>query len=136
MACHAVQPVELQFERECRRADKPSKCGPPHAWHIDEPHVVVNAMGGVLDRLVRQPQTAHHLLGEIGAKRGMPVEANAAVVLPRGQRFRHIVQKHGIKQGRVAGVQHIQHHHRVREDIAFRVKFRRLLLALHAGDFG
>lgn len=65
----------------------------------------------------------------------MPVKANA---VREGLRFRlaDVMEKHAQGQREAGFFQKLQHAHGVNPDVAFGMKFRRLLHALHARSFG
>ena len=98
---------------------------------MHELHVAADHCGDVVDHMVRVAQAAEDRDGHFRAEGVVAVEADAPVLIDgAGGRFGDVVKQRGEAEfeRRVVG-EHVEHDHRVDEDIALGMEFRRLIAA-------
>ena len=136
MAGQRISPVQRQVLVEARHAQKLLQRRLAHASGMAKTHVIVHQRQNVLRVIARKPQPPADFLRHLHANLHMPVEADAVGRHAKRGWLSHIVQQRAPCQRGRAGLRKVvQKQQRVDENIAFRVKLRRLLHSLHRGNF-
>jgi len=132
----AINPVQFEFNGKRVARQNPFHLGRPHFLHMLHSHVLAHTDHHLLAELVGEPQPPQDHRRHLRAHPVVLVKPDPVRRALKRGRFANVMQQDCPSQHRVGlRRERVQHHHHMREHIAFGMELRRLFDALERRHF-